>query len=80
MDRSGPPPDSRNHHRLMTARLDVELPDPKDAPVLFELVGGTHRREVCATLLWDGPDHVSEVESWIERCHSRALPAGAITG
>jgi len=67
-DRRGPDPSSRNTYSLSTARLLLEPPGPKDAFVLYELAGGSHREEVTATLVWDGPDSVSDMEAWIEQC------------
>lgn len=64
----GPDPASRNTYVFSTARLRMEVPDSSDAPVLYHLVGGSDRAEVTATLTWDGPDSLSEVESWIGRC------------
>lgn len=66
----GPTPDSTNTHGLMTERVEIMLPEPGDAAQLFSLVGGEDRRMVCATMLWDGPDEISEVEDWIERCRT----------
>lgn len=70
MPRTGPDPASTNTHRIETARLVIEMPEPSDAPTLFSLVGGSDRAEVCATLVWDGPDDVAEVKTWIERCRT----------
>lgn len=67
---SGPAPDSTNIYSLTTERLEIALPEPEDAPQLFSLVGGEDRRAVCATLLWDGPDDISEVEAWIDGCRT----------
>lgn len=65
MHRTGPDPDSLNTHSLETERLLIEVPTPADASALFAMVGGPHRREICATLIWDGPDRIEEIESWI---------------
>ncbi len=66
----GPDPDSRNGFALETPRLTVDLPAQSDAQTLFHLNGGEHRREVNATLLWDGADSVEEIEQWIDKCSS----------
>jgi len=64
----GPDPASRNTYSFSTARLLLEPPDPADAPALYELAGGSHREQVTAGLVWDGPDTISDIESWIEQC------------
>ena len=69
MDGTGPHPQSRNTHIISTERLDLTLPEPEDARRLFALVGGEQRREVCGTLVWDGPDSLDEIKHWIARCH-----------
>jgi [ribosomal protein S5]-alanine N-acetyltransferase len=69
----GPPLESLNTHSLETERLAIELPDIADAATLFHLVGGPDRREVCATLLWDGPSEIDEVEDWIDKAASQAF-------
>lgn len=71
MDRVwGPEPDQRNEFRIETPRLVLDVPEPADAPTLYALVGGSDRDEVCATLLWEGPDDVTEIEAWIVRCRT----------
>ncbi len=71
MDRVwGPEPDQRNEFRIETPRLVLDVPEPADAPALYTLVGGADRDEVCATLLWEGPDDVTEIEAWIVRCRT----------
>lgn len=70
MSGRGPDPKSRNTHQFETERLTVDLPTSDDAHVLYELNGGEHRREVNATLLWDGADSVRDTQEWIERCAS----------
>jgi RimJ/RimL family protein N-acetyltransferase len=72
MARTGPDPDSGNTHSMETSRLVIDLPTPNDASDLYELVGGEQRDEVCATLVWDGPADIEEVERWISRCVSDA--------
>ena len=52
----------------------MDAPGAEDAPALFELIGGSDREVVTASLRWDGPDDISEIESWIERC--RVNPFG----
>jgi RimJ/RimL family protein N-acetyltransferase len=70
MERTGPPADSRNTHRLVTERLIIEVPEPGDTAAVFDLVGGEFRAEVTETLVWDGPDSIADVEGWIDRCRS----------
>jgi RimJ/RimL family protein N-acetyltransferase len=70
MERTGPDPLDRNTHRIVTHRLDIAPPHPSDAAELYRLVGGEHRVEVCATLVWDGPERIGDVEEWIARCAS----------
>lgn len=69
---SGPAPNSTNTFALKTERVEITVPRSGDAAQLYSLVGGADRRAVCATLLWDGPDDVGEVEEWIERCRTAA--------
>jgi ribosomal-protein-alanine N-acetyltransferase len=64
----GPDPDSTNVYALNTERLSLDLPRPDEAANLFSLIGGPDRREICATLLWDGPEAIDEIEDWIDRC------------
>ena len=64
----GPDPSSQNTYSFSTPRLLIELPEPADASVRYELVGGPDGKEVTAGLLWDGPDAISDIESWIEGC------------
>lgn len=70
MSNTGPPPESRNTHSFETERLLLELPNESDAEVLFGLVGGPHRREICATLIWDGPEEIYETREWIEKANT----------
>ena len=53
----------------------MEVPDPADAPTLYGLVGGSDRQEITATLLWDGPDAVSDIEAWIDLCRVNPFEA-----
>jgi len=69
-ERRGPDPSSLNTYSYKTERLQVEVPDAADAPALFGMTGGSDREEVTAGLLWDGPDAVSDTESWIDRCRT----------
>lgn len=73
MDRTGPPPEARNTFRLVTERLAIEVPESEDAAALFDLIGGDDRAEVTATLVWDGPDAIADVETWIERCRTETF-------
>ncbi len=70
MSGRGPAPDAKNTFSFETHRLVVDLPTLADAPVIFDLIGGEDRREVCATLQWDGPDEVSEIEDWITKAYN----------
>lgn len=70
MPRAGPDPKSRNTYSLATVRLDILVPEQTDADGLYSLIGGGDRREVCANLIWDGPDSIVDILSWIERCQS----------
>jgi RimJ/RimL family protein N-acetyltransferase len=65
---TGPDPRDRNSHAFETERLSIEVPSRDDASVLYGLNGGEHRREINATLLWDGADDVGQVEEWISKC------------
>jgi len=65
---TGPDPQDKNTHALESDRLLIEVPIPDDAPTLYRLNGGEHRREVNSTLLWDGADHVRQTEEWIAKC------------
>lgn len=88
--RTGPDPVSTNTHAYETPRLTIEVPDPWDAPRLYQLVGGPDREEICATLQWDGPDSLAEVERWIAACRTATFrdfgyhwvirDAGPVTG
>ena len=73
MSGRGPVPTSKNIFSFDTEHLQIELPRPDDAPILFGLIGSEHRREVTATLLWDGPDHISDIEEWIEKCSTKTF-------
>ena len=66
-NRHGPDPDRINDISFATRRLTIDVPDPTDAPRLYELVGGADREAICRTLLWDGPDSIEDVEEWIVR-------------
>ena len=68
MSGTGPPPHALNTHSFRTKRLVIDLPKADDAERLYQLVGGPDRREVCGTLLWDGPDDISDTQSWVEQC------------
>jgi len=70
MPRAGPDPKSRNTYSLATVRLDIVVPEKTDADGLYSLIGGSDRREVCANLIWDGPDSIVDTLSWIEKCQS----------
>jgi RimJ/RimL family protein N-acetyltransferase len=67
MSHLGPDSKSQNTYAFETERLMVDLPVEEDAPVAYDLVGGKDRREVCATLLWDGPDSLEDTRDWIHR-------------
>ncbi len=66
----GPDPHARNDAVLTTPRLVLDVPDPADAATLYELAGGPDRDAVCEMLLWEGPDDVAEMETWIDRCRT----------
>jgi len=70
MTRTGPDPRGLNTYSLATPRLDIVVPEQTDADTLYHLVGGPDRREVCANLVWDGPDSIVDILSWIEKCHT----------
>lgn len=70
MPRAGPDPKSLNTYSLATVRLDIVVPEQTDADGLYALIGGPDRREVCANLIWDGPDSIVDILSWIEKCQS----------
>jgi len=72
MPRLGPDPTSTNTYDVQTERLHVDLPRGDDAPQLYALVGGDRREEISATLIWDGPDELADVEDWVER--ARTMP------
>ena len=87
----GPDPGTRQSSVLETPRLRLEVPDVEDAAELFRLVGGADREAICATLIWDGPDHLDDMVSWIRRCREEPFAVhglhwlirdrtGAITG
>lgn len=65
----GPGEAEVNAHLIETERLLLSVPDPNDAPTLYDLVGGEHRAEITADLVWDGPDDISEIKHFIE--HAR---------
>lgn len=67
---TGPDPKDKNTHAFETNRLLIEVPRADDAATLFHLNGGEHRREVNATLLWDGADDVGGTEEWVAKCAS----------
>lgn len=71
MPRLGPDPTSTNTHQFETERLHVDLPRPDDAPLLYALLAGDLRQEISATLVWDGPEDLAEVEGWVETCRTR---------
>jgi [ribosomal protein S5]-alanine N-acetyltransferase len=48
--------------------LRVDLPRSEDAVEIYRLVGGDDREVVCATLVWDGPEDIENIEWWIDRC------------
>ena len=48
----------------------MDLPGEDDAAVLYGLIGGDDRREICATLLWDGPDSIRDTLDWVRRVRS----------
>lgn len=73
---AGPPPDSKNTHQLETPRLLLDVPRLSDGRLLFALVGGSRRDEVCENLVWDGPEAVDDIWGWVER--SRTEPFGDI--
>lgn len=72
MERSGPDPDALNTYSFETQRLLMDLPDRSDVAVIHGLVGGVDRRAICSTLVWDGPENRSEVESWVDGCRTEA--------
>lgn len=72
MPRLGPDPDSTNDHQFATERLHVDLPRAADAAPLHALMAGEFRREITATLVWDGPRDVGEVEEWVQGCRTRS--------
>ncbi len=37
----------------------------------YALLTGDLRHEICATLIWDGPEELTEVEEWVESCRTR---------
>ena len=73
MVHTGPAPDRLNRHGFATERLIVDLPTQDDANALYHLVGGPDRRELCATLMWDGPDDLDEIRSWIDKCENETF-------
>lgn len=75
-ERRGPDPTSLNTHSFSTGRLLIEPPTAADAVVLYELVGGPDKEAVTSGLLWDGPDDLSDIEGWIERCRSKHYDDG----
>lgn len=72
MPRAGPDPKSRNTYSLATVRLDIVLPEQTDADGLYSLIGGSDRRDVCANLIWDGPDSIIDVLNWMEKSQTNA--------
>lgn len=72
MNGQGPDPASTNTHGFETTRLHIDLPRREDAQDLCALMTGDLREEICATLLWDGPQDLSEVEGWVESCRTRS--------
>ena len=66
MERPGPLPESRNTHQILTERLVIDLAVSTDAEPIYALIGRSDRSAVCGTLLWDGPDELSD----IERCRT----------
>ncbi len=67
----GPDATSTNTHDFVTQRLHVDLPRQEDAPHLYALLSGDQREEVCATLVWDGPSDLAEVQDWVEACRTK---------
>lgn len=76
MTRTGPDPRSLNTYSLATTRLDIVLPENTDADALYHLVGGPDRRDVCANLVWDGPDSIVDMLSWIDKTHTHPYREG----
>lgn len=70
MDGHGPDPEATNTHAFETERLVIEVPGLDDVDPLFALVGGPDRDEICATLVWDGPDDRADTLWWVERCRT----------
>ena len=70
MTGKGPDRAALNTYRIETERLVLEVPSESDAPTLFALVGGAHRPEVTAGLLWDGPDEISETVGFIRQAQT----------
>ena len=67
---NGPDPQMTNTLSYQTERLTINLPKRADADTLYDLVGGPDRAEVCATLLWDGPDSIQDTLDWIAECET----------
>lgn len=68
----GPDPTSTNSHDFETERLHVDVPTSGDASQLYALLSGDLRQQICATLLWDGPEDLAEVEEWVEDCRTES--------
>jgi ribosomal-protein-alanine N-acetyltransferase len=56
---------------MNTRRLLIEIPEPDAADELYRLSGGDDRDAVTRTLVWDGPDDISETQEWIENCRTK---------
>ncbi len=69
MPEPGLEPSSHNTYDFETTQFRIDLPRQDDAVEIFRLVGGADRDAVCATLVWDGPDDVENIEWWIDRCN-----------
>ena len=67
MTRRGPDPDRTNDIVLETERFTLRLAKPADAEAMFALVGGADRYDICQYLIWDGPDNLADITTWVER-------------
>lgn len=76
MPRRGPDPTSTNTHEVVTERLRLDLPRAEDAPRLYGLLAGDLREEICATLEWDGPEDLAEIERWVDTCRTATWQDG----
>lgn len=63
----GPDPAAINSLELRSSRLRLSPPREDDVAPLYGLVGGEDRAQICAGLLWEGPDSPADVAAWVER-------------